>query len=414
MKPQPGKPTWTWTLTTLGTLSVVLLTGRCSNTAQPEPVFTSDEAYRQMALVMGDGGGGGGPPDAGGGGGGGGGVDGGSGGDGGNSLCSQFTLCQTDADCVGSPSGPTCTPCPACGKHCWGGGGGGGGDGGADGGVSCTDGGTKCICIYGNCSYNSDCPAGTACTGGKCKDGGSEYPPNDKADCDAWIADAGANCTVSQVLPMGVPFNGIGCDFVNVQYMGHSSSGQCNSTIYQAFALCLDGCSVSYCNNGCMTFANQAQAEATFDLCRDTLDQMGIPYAISITGNQALASCSRTSHMELSCMSGFPTQVTYQSCDPAGRCYWVGETTKCTRDGGTLDQVCCAGGGGDPVFVPGATTCPLRPCSDLKDGGTCWGRANPTTSACSLPDGDAGQVVCCGADGGVTWIEHGTWKDRCN
>src|SRR5205814_1406929 len=163
-------------------------------------------------------------------------------------------LCNTDADCVGNANGPTCTPCPACGKHCWGGGGGGGG--GADAGT-CADGGTKCVCIYGNCSYDWDCPASTACSAGKCKDGGTESPPQ-------------------------------------------------------------------------------------FNTGLSAVDMMGIPYAVTSAGKQALSSSDRTTHMELSGSAVWPSQVNYPSCGPAGRCFWVGEQSKCSRDGGVPDRRCCA------------------------------------------------------------------------
>src|SRR5262245_25658858 len=234
MASQPGKPAWSWALTVLGMVAVVLATGRCGPTVVgPAP---DEAAYRQMAIMM-DGGGG--PPPPPGGDAGGPGQDGGSGGggdagsgDGGSGLCSSFTLCNTNADCVGNPAGPTCTPCPACGKHCWGGGSGGGtpADGGSDGGCN-----TKCVCLYGNCEYNSDYPAGYGCTGAKCKDGGSEVPPKQKAACDAWVGDAGASCSQSLVIPVGTPYNGSGCTNVNVQYMGHSSGDECTNTITSAF-----------------------------------------------------------------------------------------------------------------------------------------------------------------------------------
>lgn len=87
----------------LSTLCIGLVVGICVAWAGCDDTrIGAPPEYRlRMAAIMADGGADGGA-DAGGGG-----------------LCGRFTLCTSNADCVNNPDGPVCTPCPACGRHCW-------------------------------------------------------------------------------------------------------------------------------------------------------------------------------------------------------------------------------------------------------------------------------------------------------
>jgi hypothetical protein len=107
-----------------------------------------------------------------------GGVGGGDGstgtgaGGGNSSFCSQFTLCQTDADCKGNRDGETCINCPVCGKHCW------SGPVGGCNRLTCQDikgddgQPVQCGSYPDNCNGQIDCgscPSGQVCDAGKCK-----------------------------------------------------------------------------------------------------------------------------------------------------------------------------------------------------------------------------------------------------
>ena len=276
---------------------------------------------------------------------------------------------------------------------------------------------TTCICAYGGCHYDSDCPGSATCSGsnGTCSDASGNTVDNIfKKECDEWIKQQ-SDCDKTSVesIKQSSGYDSQGCDDVRVEEKGHSSSNQCQPYLDRVFHLCSQGCSVTACNEGCNTFTNQQNAEQYFQTCVQNAKAAGHTVDVSVTGNQSLSCVGRETHMTMECESGPPT-TSYDPCDWDRDCFFIDSTIKCEDNGTVKDAICCPDSGGeDPEWSEG-TSCPALPCDEL-DNGTCWGNQPPPTESCVDGDGNTQTYECCESDGTtVEWIEHGTWEPSCN
>jgi len=281
---------------------------------------------------------------------------------------------------------------------------------------------TSCICAFGPCHYDHDCPEQATCdtaTNRCIAADGTQIPTVFKDECDTWLKtqiDCDKKSVVEERYDKG--YDPLGCSDVRILTKGHGSPDVCNPFMNQGKCCVLDGASdVFMCHDGCSVMRDPASAQQIAEqMCKEFSKKLGQDkYKVTWVGNQTYSAAECNSYFYIRCEDGVLT-TKYQSCDSllgSVMCAQPGDKVQCSKDDGwTASAICCP----DQPYSRWklGTSCPVKPCSELA-GGVCYGLDPGGNDTIKCTEGGADKTLQC-CDQLLAPIQFGiggSWMNQC-